>query len=183
MGRGPEACRLFAAVYPPEKVAHALLAMLDELHLPKHTRTKAGRVHMTVHFIGDTPARGVEDVRESVERAAAGVGSFQLRARALITLPRGPGARLVAAEFDAPPGLLEIHRRLVTRLARPARRERGHFMPHMTLCRFRHGARAAEIAATTDGPAFCVERITLVRSVLRPDGAEHRVVAEVGLEG
>jgi 2'-5' RNA ligase len=127
------------------------------------------QLHLTVQFVGETPAREIDSVVESVERAAAGIGAFELRATGMVTLPRGTAARLVAAEFNAPPELMEIHRRLVSRLARRAR-DRQHFTPHMTLCRFKHGESVGEILVPLDGPQFSVRTIRLMRSVLRPAG-------------
>jgi hypothetical protein len=51
----------------------------------------------------------------------------------------------------------------------------------MTLCRFRHGVLADEIHTSLEGPAFRVDVIRLMQSVLKPQGAEHRIVAEVPL--
>jgi RNA 2',3'-cyclic 3'-phosphodiesterase len=119
-------------------VARLLLAQVERLALPPETRlTPAEQVHMTLQFIGDTPASEMEATMESVRRAAAVLPAFTLNLRRLMRLPeRGP-ARLIAAETDAPPALLELQRRLASRLARNVRARAGdRFTPHMTLCRF-----------------------------------------------
>jgi RNA 2',3'-cyclic 3'-phosphodiesterase len=180
MGRGGETHRLFIATYPPPDAAARLLGSLDDLELPAHTRTRADQLHLTLLFIGDTPIRQIDSVVESVTRAAAGIGRFNLRPTTLVSLPTGPEPRLVAAEFEPTPPLLEMRRRLVTRLARQAR-ERGRFTPHMTLCRFRHGESKRLDPVPLEGPEFGVHRIAVVRSVLLPQGAEHRTIAEVDL--
>jgi 2'-5' RNA ligase len=141
---------------------------------------------MTLQFIGDTPAREVDEVSESVRRAAAGIAAFTLTAQRLLTLPQRGPARLVAAETDRPPGLLEIQSRLVTRLARRAKPERRDFLPHVTLGRFRAPAPGVRIASdlpADGGPlAFAVTRLALMSSDLRPQGAIHREVGAAELE-
>src|SRR4051812_8132300 len=110
--------RLFVAIHPPPQVSEGMLGVLAKLSLPASRTTPAEQVHLTLQFIGDTPTKDLDDVIESVQRSAAGVKSFTLTPLQLITLPeRGP-AQLVAAQTDAPAQLMEVHRRLVARLAR-----------------------------------------------------------------
>jgi 2'-5' RNA ligase len=179
-GRRP-VMRLFVAAYPPVDAARGMLELLNGLELPENRLVPPEQVHMTLHFVGDTDKRQLEDVMESVQRAAAGVKAFDLRPRELMCLPERGDPRLVAVETDAPAGLLEIQRRLSAKLARPAR-DRQRFMPHVTLCRFANGARVWRVERrTVETEAFAVREIRLMDSVLRPGGAEHREVGRVGL--
>src|SRR5687768_18549446 len=101
--------RLFVAAYPPRDIAQAMLDAMRALKLPSHRATVCEQLHMTLQFIGDTPARDLETTIESVERAAAGLSAFELAVRSLIQLPQRGPARLIAAETDAPATLLELH--------------------------------------------------------------------------
>lgn len=178
--------RLFVAIYPPPEVVGRLLASLDGLGLAEHKVVAPVQVHMTLHFIGEVRANHLDEIAESVERSAAGIERFELSPLMLVTLPETGSPRLVAAMTDAPAGLVEIHRRLVHRLARHARvRSKDRFTPHLTLCRFEHGARAQRVSRALEGPdplGFVVERVSLMRSVLRAAGAEHREVRGYELE-
>jgi 2'-5' RNA ligase len=179
-GRRP-VMRLFVAAYPPVESARALLELLRGLELPEHRLVPAEQVHMTLHFVGDTDKRQLDEVMESVERAAAGVKAFDLTPRELMCLPERGEARLVAVETDAPAGLLEIQRRLAAKLARPAR-DRQNFLPHLTVCRFANGAKVWRVERrAVEMEPFAVREIRLMESVLRPGGAEHREVGRVGL--
>ena len=175
--------RLFVGVYPPEEIARRLIELLDGLELARHRPTPIGQIHLTLQFIGPTPVRELEEVTESVERSVAGISPFELTTTRLITLPGGKRPRLVAVELDTPAGLLEIQRRLATRLARHVRTRPGdRFLPHMTLCRFAHGGQPAELDEAVAEPIrFEVSEILLMKSVLRPEGAEHTVVRDVSL--
>jgi len=134
-------------------------------------------------FIGDTGRSELASVEESVRRAASGIDSFLLQPGRLVSLPERGAARLVAVETDGPPSLLEIHRRLVSRLARrPGSRDADEFMPHITLCRFAGaGAREFSIDQRIEVEPFLVDRIELFESVLHSTGAEYRRVASVSL--
>jgi len=141
---------------------------------PRHRVTPIGQLHMTLHFIGETDERELGAVAESVERSASGLPSFVLMPLRLVTFPERGRPRLIALETDAPPTLLEIQRRLVHRLARSTRAKTGdRFRPHLTLCRFQASVTQAPVDEPVTIPAFRVDRVVLVRSILRPSGSEH----------
>lgn len=188
MARPSANLRLFVAVYPPPELAAAALEAIAALDLPPHKPTPTEQVHLTLQFIGDTPAKQLDETLESVRRSASGIGAFSLAPQRYITLPRPPQRgrpRLIALETDAPAQVMELHRRLAHRLARPPRRDAAdRFLPHLTLARFRAGSAQegpARVEAPAELPVFSVERVMVMRSVLRPEGAEHRTVEEVAL--
>jgi 2'-5' RNA ligase len=183
MGSRAGVYRLFVAVYPPADRAAGLMASLGDLTLPAHRVTPTGQLHMTLQFIGDRHEREMTDVIESVERSVAGVRAFELVPRRVGALPEHGAARLMALFTDAPAGLLEGQRRLAHRLADPARRSKGRFTPHLTLCRFVEEARPAPAGREVSMEPFPVREVRLMRSVLRPGGAEHAVVHAVALGG
>ncbi|MCC6676549.1 MAG: RNA 2',3'-cyclic phosphodiesterase [Phycisphaerales bacterium] len=173
--------RLFVAAYPPAETAATMLQELDRLDLPRYRPTPAEQVHLTLQFIGDRSTHELDEVRESVERSAAGLHGFELKPSRLTALPQRGPARLVACETDAPPELLEIHRRLAHRLARNPREHGGdRFLPHFTLCRFAAPARI-RLSQPLALPAFRIDAVLLMRSVLMPDRAKHREVARIPL--
>ena len=174
--------RLFVAAYPPRAFARCALEALRGVGMPANRETAVEQVHLTLQNIGDTEAGRVGEVSESVARSASGIGVFTLRAVRLITLPERGAARLVALETDAPGALLELQRRLATRLARKPREKAGdRFVPHLTLCRFRGAEAGLRVNEGVELGGFEVGEIALMRSVLRPGGAEHREVARFGL--
>lgn len=174
--------RLFVAAYPPRETAEAMLEALRTLTLPDYRITPIEQVHLTLQFIGDTPARDLDETIESVRRAAGGLQAFDLVPQRLMTLPeRGP-SRLVAAETDAPATLLELQHRLAMRLARqPRQRKDQRFRPHLTLCRFRSPQQRVYVDVPLSLPAYRVHRIAVMRSTLSSMGAVHHEVACVDL--
>ncbi|MDY7109181.1 MAG: RNA 2',3'-cyclic phosphodiesterase [Planctomycetota bacterium] len=175
--------RLFVGVYPPTGTARAMLAALEDLDLPAHRRTPIEQLHMTLQFIGDTPVKELDATIESVDRSRAGLAAFELAPLRLMTLPQRGRSRLVAAETDAPSTLLELQRRLATRLAQNVRSRPGdRFLPHLTLCRFRAPTRIEPLDEPLALDAFPVRELKLMRSTLHPDGAKHHEVAAFSLE-
>jgi 2'-5' RNA ligase len=182
MARPVANLRLFVAIHPPLVIARQLLDAAAALDLPPHRETPPDQVHVTLQFIGDVPVRDLDRVIESVRRSASGLGRFELCPQRLITLPARGQSRLVAAETDQPPTILELKSRLVTRLAHHARREgKRPYRPHLTLVRFRPSNVSYDEHLEV-GLTFEVDRITLLKSVLRPSGAEHLEVAAAELD-
>jgi 2'-5' RNA ligase len=175
--------RLFVAAHPPEAVCGGLLGELAGLGREDLRPVPAAQVHLTLVFIGNRDSRELDATLASVEASVRGLPAFPLRPVRLVPLPRPGLARTIAAETDRPATLLEIHERLVRRLARnPSPRPRDSFRPHLTLGRFRH-----EVACELDLPLatapFRVESVAVLASDLRPDGAVHRELARLTLGG
>ncbi len=177
MTKAVSTLRLFVGIYPPPDAAERLLAMLDGLTLPRCRATAVEAVHLTVQFIGAVAVSDLEQTSESVDRSVAGLPSFSMSLERICTLPeRGP-ARLIAAVGDLPAELLEMHRRLVQRLARNVLpREKQRFLPHMTLGRFSSPVRLPPIDQPIEGMTFPVTAVRLMKSTLRPEGAVHAEV-------
>ncbi|HVP72495.1 MAG TPA: RNA 2',3'-cyclic phosphodiesterase [Phycisphaerales bacterium] len=186
MSRPTSNLRLFVAVYPPADLVRAMLERVKALPLPPRTRlTPPDQLHMTLQFIGDTPVAEMDDVQESVRRAAAGLPAFALALRELIALPERGHSRLIAAETDAPSALLELQRRLAQRLARNPRnrgRTGDRFRPHITLCRFALPVKRFDLGDAALTGSFMVDRIALMRATLSSAGATHHQVLAVALE-
>jgi len=175
--------RLFVAAYPPAEWSARALALLDEVRLPPRARTTTvGALHLTIQFIGDASEKELPGVIESVERSAAGIGAFDLTPQRVITLPERGHARLIALELDCPPMLRQLHGRLVSRLARNPRGSEGaRFVPHLTVCRFDPCPRPF-VEMPIELPAFGIDEIRVMRSVLRPSGADHTMVRAYRLD-
>lgn len=174
--------RFFVGLYPPIETAQSMLSLLDSVDLAAHRRAPPQQIHLTVQFIGDRRVDEIRSIHESIQRSAAGIECFELRPLRLITLPERERARVVAIETDAPPGLLQLQRRLVTRLSRHVRARPGdRFRPHLTLCRFPRDATVDRIDKPVDAPSFIIDKVMLMRSTLDPDGAVHDEIEAVAL--
>jgi 2'-5' RNA ligase len=182
--------RLFVALTPSPEASQSLHAAAAAMapRLPPHRSIPAEQLHLTLVFIGDTRAKEVRDIKESVDRSCSGLQPFTLTAERLITIPTpddGGPPRLIAAATDAPPTLLEIQRRLAQRLTRPKKNgRRSRFLPHLTVVRYRHGETSDAInePLAVPQPTWRVESCTLYASHLKLDGAVYEVVHTARLD-
>ncbi|MBL8758997.1 MAG: RNA 2',3'-cyclic phosphodiesterase [Phycisphaerae bacterium] len=189
--------RLFVAAYPPVERAEALarFAAGSGVLGPGDRPVRPEQVHLTLVFLGSVRGRDVRNVGESIARSVSGVEAFMLKPERLVLLPQRGHPRVLAVETDAPAGLLEVQRRLATRLARPkGDRAPERFLPHLTLARFDQQAARPDLrsealpvldAATAE--AFEVREVRLMSSVLSAvgggggGGARHECVMAVPL--
>ncbi len=175
--------RLFVAAHPAPADACRIARLRPSVPLPDHREIPPSDLHITLQFVGTVSAREVEIVRESVAAAARGIPELQIAISSVRTLPGGAASRLLAAVCDATAPLAELHARLARRLARHVRADpAGDFLPHITLARFARPAQGLTIDEAVEPMAFSVGEIRLVRSVLLPGGAEHRVLAVYPLD-
>jgi 2'-5' RNA ligase len=179
--------RLFVAAYPPPGAAEQMLALLDALRLPRHRRTPAEGVHMTVLFLGEQPAPRLPAIADAIRAVATMARPITLTPEGLIPLPPRREARLVALECRADAGLATLYSSLVAALGPlTGTTHRDRLLPHFTLARFAPGARVDRRAplprAAGLGP-MVVRELVLVRSVLGPGGAVHTPVECFALGG
>ncbi|MBL9150134.1 MAG: RNA 2',3'-cyclic phosphodiesterase [Phycisphaerae bacterium] len=174
--------RLFVAAYPPPSFAAELQALLGRVELPDHRPTPADQVHLTLFFVGERQPRELDDVVDTVAAACRGISSFRLRPVLLTALPaRGP-KRTVVVECDRPAPLVELHRRLVHRLAREPRvHSERDFLPHCTIARFPGAGADCTLAEPLQLGDFEVGAVCVMSSDLAPTGATHRERARVEL--
>ena len=189
--------RLFVAADLSEEVRAALAGLvrtLAEARLQGLRPVAAEGVHLTLKFLGAVPASRVGAVTDALrdigEREAPvvavleGLGGFPT-----MDAPRVLWIGL-GGDVD---GLWRLHDAVQRRLeAAGFARDRRPFSPHLTLARLREGTsradrrRAGELLLETgwrDGPALHVGAVSLVRSILRPDGARYQVLHRETLRG
>ncbi len=178
----PRPLRLFVAAYPPSEVVEALQAARRGLFDGGLRIVPAGQIHLTLHFIGPIDPNDLDRTIESVELACNGIAPFELQPLRLATLPPRGHPRVLVAETTCPPALTELHRRLAHRLTRQPRRDPAdRFLPHLTLARHPPGRPSQRANESVEMTPFAIRTIALMRSVLHPEGAEHRQLAGVEL--
>ena len=152
--------------------------------------SEGGSTHVTLKFLGDTPATFVEKIENAVRNAAKGIKPFEMTVRGAGAFPSSAEPRVVWAGLEHAEPLSVMARRLedeMHRLAFP--RERRDFTPHITLARVRSPRgreRLAAVLAEHAGEDFGkvkVQRVLLMRSELAPKGPTYTVVKAVPLEG
>jgi len=171
-GLGPEAAgRLFLAIEVAQSATAHLAGALEGLHrdLARHKWVESGKYHLTLAFLGETPAKRVADLDRAAARAAEGVKRGSARLVGLGAFPTPRRARVLWAGVDDVDGTLEHAaarlRRSLDRAGFPV--ESRRFVPHLTLCRFREPVDLdGRLEVPTGSEAFGVNELVLFRSHL-----------------
>lgn len=129
--------RLFLALWPTPAVRSRLTAWRDAscTFAPGAAVVAPARLHVTLHFIGAVSRGDLPRVAQGLAVASAVVEMKFGTARLW------PGGLAVLEPHGAPPGLLQLHRRLgeaLERLGLPV--EARAYRPHVTLARRADGA-------------------------------------------
>ena len=144
-------------------------------------------IHLTLKFLGDVDGGKMGQVEESLATATATAHPFSISLNGVGVFPslRRPRVLWVGlvGELDA---LAELQRRVETEMEAVGFPAEGRgFQPHLTLGRVRQegppktgwDASRLEGLETPPGPEQVVERVSLMRSDLKPSGAVHTRLA------
>ena len=193
-----EKLRIFIAIPLPER----LLTRLGEVQYrlegkvsPRSVRwVKPEGVHLTLKFLGDTPRDEIPTIVEALTVVARNAPSFALTAEGLGCFPSPGRPRVLWVGVTEPTGRLKILYRAIEEAmtALGYKPERHGFTPHLTLGRVRRGASRDDRALISDAvtgtkvgelAAFEADRLEVIRSELKPSGAEYTTLKRFKLEG
>lgn len=149
------------------------------------------RLHVTLRFLGPTPAGRLADVAAALDAAAAGVGPFEVRFAGAGAFPAPDRPRALwlgivrgAEELGRLAAAFEV---ALSTAGWPV--EPRSFRPHMTVARTdgvtegTDAATALERAATTLDAGFRADRVLLYRSHLGAGPAKYQPLHETLLAG
>ncbi len=184
--------RLFVAAELPPEARRALHQTLERL---KAAITGPLRwvgidgVHLTLKFLGDVPVQQASEIGDRLARAVSGCAPFELQLSEVGTFPNGRAPRVVwvglEGGLEALAGVQHAVEEAAAELGFP--KETRQFTPHLTLARVRHPLTREEgehLTATlqsievSEGPAFRVGSVSLIRSTLTPSGAVYEILKE-----
>jgi len=131
------ALRLFLALWPPAGVAVQLEAIAQGWQWPPSARrTQPGRLHITLHFLGEVPTSEVANLQQALSMPWQGCELSLDRAEVW------PGGIAVLEATRVPEPARELHAALGERLRQcglPV--ESRRWRPHVTFARKAQGAR------------------------------------------
>jgi 2'-5' RNA ligase len=161
--------RLFVAVWPPPAIVETLQAIRRPV-MDGVRWTTPDQWHVTMRFLGTM----------EIEPALVAFSALNGQAGAEASL--GPGIRRLSG------GAITVDVRGLDDLATAVRLasppiggdERRPFRGHLTLARVKGTTRSPRIEPMASGE-WPVRSLTLVRSVLRPEGAQYEIVASAPL--
>ena len=149
-------------------------------------------IHITLKFLGNIRRDESEGLMEAVGEDVAGHGPFTIGLTGLGMFPNRRRPRVLWAgpdgDLEALSSLQQTVEGAAARTGRP--REPRPFNPHLTLGRVRKDVSETALARITSAvsaiaqptaPSWVVDSVQLMRSELRPSGAEYTVLTSVPL--
>ncbi len=182
--------RLFVAVELSNKVQRVLGRIQTALQprcdgvrwIPTH------QLHITLKFLGDVVDSDVPSACDAVTEAATAIQPFVMAVRGCGCFPDDRAVRVVWAGLDEPTGSLLACATGPDEALEVAGfdRERRPFSPHITLGRLRQDRSGGAIRAAVEAYSFdtveqTVKSITLMSSVLSPNGPVYTPVCTAAL--
>lgn len=154
---------------------------------------KPEQLHLTLRFLGDVSAERLPELTQALGHALAGVAPFTLHLHGcgVFPSPRAPRVLWLGLEGNLP-ALHDLRRRVSEAVVGFGDHAETHaFHPHLTLGRANRPdaamARALQTFLADAAPRppcpWEVGEVRLMRSQLRPSGAEHSELAGFSLAG
>ncbi len=180
--------RTFIAVDVPEDVKERIGELQDELRrFPgRLTWTRAQGIHVTLKFLGNVPPEQIDAIEAAVRRAASGKPKPHLRVAGTGAFPSWRRPRVLWVGLEDMDGVLGLVQKAVEEeLGRLGFEPEGRaFTPHLTLARVKVAASVGEIVRRLrgrefDAGEFDVEEVLVMRSDLKPSGAEYTPLRRV----
>lgn len=183
----PETKRLFAAIHikPTEAFSDIFnnLKQILGFHIIKWV--DPNNIHITLKFLGETPADEIPAITEALRTSTDGIHSFDIKLANTGIFGSYYQPRVIWAGIDASDELLKLTANVVANLeAIGYLSDRQNFVPHLTLGRIKEikdKAHFQEVLAHFSKFEYQTQHVTgfsLFESNLRKEGPEHTVLEE-----
>ncbi len=180
--------RAFIAVTLSEEVLEGLKIVQDAI---RETGVVAGfprvsSIHLTLKFLGETSQDQVSLIREKLEERISFFEPFFLKIMGLGAFPSVSRPKIVWAGLESNDHLVRLHGDVEHAMQEIGfEPEDRKFSPHITLARIKSPGNANLLEAVLrkmegfDMGISPVQSVLLYESILKPDGAVHKVLAEI----
>jgi 2'-5' RNA ligase len=191
-------CRLFIAVPLPKSLLKRLGDVQYRLEGKVPHRSvrwvRAEGIHLTLKFLGDTPQDKIPTIQEALTVVARNAPACDLTVSGLGCFPSCRRPRVLWVGVQEPTGRLRALWKAVEEVMISVgyKPERHGFSPHLTLGRVRRQSSRGDLKEIGDAvtgtaadrlAAFSADRFELIRSMLKPTGAEYTTLATFRLQG
>jgi 2'-5' RNA ligase len=183
--------RTFIAIEIPEDVKEKMAGVQGELKIGGIDASwpRPEGIHLTLKFLGEVPESRIEEIKNALVSATAGMSRFRLEVRGTGAFPNARNARVVwvglSGELAKLSGLQAAVEESLVRIG--IEREDRPFKPHLTLARIKYirskeaWLRALDQVKNITLPGFEVKAVSVMKSELKRTGAEYREMARVEL--
>lgn len=188
--------RSFIAIELPDELKSGLLQLQANMKSNGYKFVKwvaPEGIHITIKFLGNVFSQKLDDITGALERASAGVMSFQLETTELGAFPNLKCPNVLWLGVDGEVGMLANLQKKIDDALEPLgfAREKRAFTPHLTIARIRESASPQNrwdfgelITKTRFEVKYKIEvkDINLMKSQLLPVGAVYSCLAQIRLK-
>jgi len=196
-GDSAKKIRGFVAIHPPQDLLNRLRQLQEQLQSalpPQALRwTPPDQMHLTLKFLGNVAVESVGEIQAALARSCERVPPLMLRAAGVGCFPDIGKPRVIWVGLEGDLARLETLQSELDLATRPwcEKSDQRAFHPHLTLGRVREASPRVlkQIATALSGTVldtfgeWRAECLSLMQSILSPNGAEHRVLASFPLIG
>jgi len=186
--------RCFIAIHLPQSVQEQISAYIERLKSLSHDIRwiKAENIHLTMKFLGEIPAERVEAVKKVLNPLDHQFPQFSLVVSGAGCFPgkKNPRVFWLGMEQGKENPLFAVHKWIDDHLFKlDFEKEKRRFSPHLTIGRVRARKTIdfSEVFSFLENhpfspTKFTVEKIFLMRSFLKPTGAEYQIIESYRLK-
>lgn len=183
--------RLFVAIALPEPIRDEIIRGRQELQplVPQDVVrwTRSDQFHLTLRFLGDVPADGIEDLKKTVSNVCRNARPLSLRAEGVGFFPNPRSPRIIWVGINDQEGHLAALQQQIETAVGPLSPEPGekNFTGHVTLGRLKNPrpTDTRDLAAWAQSfekrrfGEWTADEIEIIRSELSPAGARYASLA------
>jgi 2'-5' RNA ligase len=193
-----ETIRAFVAVPLPDSLLRQLTGLqrrLEERVPHRSVRwVRAEGIHLTLKFLGDTPTDELPGIKQALAAVARNASAATFTVGEIGCFPHTRRPRVIWVGVQEPTGRLAVLQDAIEEVMVPFgyKPEGRGFTPHLTLGRVRRKVRRSDVAQVGEVVAgaevgqlaeVAADRFELIRSVLKPTGAEYTTLETFVLGG
>lgn len=176
------AIRSFLAFELPVDIKRIIMAVSEDVRqLPLNVRwLNVKNIHLTIVFMGDVQEEQIKPIQDIVKDVCQGYGPFSIAIKGIGIFGSRRNPRVLWIGLDGAIDRMGYFRDDLQKGLRPfgIKEEKRRFKPHLTLGRFRKGARTGThlddlLSKYHDltSPDRIIEELVLFKSDLKPGGA------------
>ena len=143
-------------------------------------------IHITIQFLGETEESLIAAIKESLEKILAPHRPFCIKIADTGCFPDGRRPRIIWVGMEESQNLIHLYKDIANEMTRFGyQKEERAFTPHITIGRVKSQRNMGELLKRLDEfkgrsiAGFEVQKITLMKSELKPSGAKYYSLAEI----
>ncbi len=182
--------RSFIAIKLPDDIRRAVAELIDELRKTEADVkwVPADKIHITLTFLGNTDDSLIPKIKDRISKKLSHFNAFYIKIVGVGCFPSEKRPRVLWVGIEISDALRSIQKDIDTEAAELGfALEERPFSPHLTIGRVRSQKGIAELSGTfakfrsSDFGTVEVKSIQVMKSELKPAGAEYTSIAEIPL--